>query len=186
MYIYLSDFLFFPFFLGREQFCFLPIIFGLYFKGKKKKATMPGPKMGPRPTDFDEDVIRQSPTFIKWAHLEPGQVLRYACREFVKGHEDDEERLMRRIMIARRNNIRDHTVLKQARAKRNPLKKRHRTAAATVSDEQVAGEMDTPAVEATRSYRAWMELKDGEEFVVRWTLSLASFASSIVNLMKQF
>lgn len=127
---------------------------------------MPGPKMGPRPPDFDEDVIRQSPTFIKWEQLDIGERLRYACRDFVKGHEDDEERLMRRIMIARRNNIRDHTVLKQARAKRNPLKKRHRTAAATVSDEQVASEMDAPAVEATRSYRVWMELKDGDEFVV--------------------
>lgn len=127
---------------------------------------MPGPKMGPRPSDFDEDVIRQSPTFIKWEQLEMGERLRYACREFIKGQEDDEERLMRRIMIARRNNIRDHTVLKQARANRNPSKKRLRAAAATVSDEQIASEMDGPAVEATRSYRFWMELKEGGEFVV--------------------
>ncbi|GAX29320.1 hypothetical protein FisN_16Hu246 [Fistulifera solaris] len=126
---------------------------------------MPGPRMGPRPNDFDEFVIRQSPTFIKWEQLEIGERLRYACREFVKGQEDDEERLMRRIMIARRNNIRDHTVLKQARAKRNPSKKRHRITAHPLSDEQVASEMDGPAVEATRSYRVWMELKDGEEFV---------------------
>jgi hypothetical protein len=122
--------------------------------------------MGPRPADFDEFVIRQSPTFIKWEQLEIGERLRYACREFVKGQEDDEERLMRRIMIARRNNVRDHTVLKQARAKRNPSKKRHRITPHPLSDEQVASEMDGPAVEATRSYRVWMELKDGEEFVV--------------------
>lgn len=58
--------------------------------------------MGPRPPDFDEVVIRQSPTFVKWAGLEFGQKLRYACREFTKGQPEDEERLMRRIMIARR------------------------------------------------------------------------------------
>lgn len=71
--------------------------------------------MGPRPADFDEQVIRQSPTFVKWARLGVGEKLRYACREFVKGHGDDEERLMRRIMIARRNNLRDHETLKRAR-----------------------------------------------------------------------
>lgn len=76
---------------------------------------MPGPKMGPRPHDFDEHVIRMSPTFLKWMQLQPGQKLRYACREFVKDKGDDEERLMRRIMIARRNNIRDHETLKKAR-----------------------------------------------------------------------
>jgi hypothetical protein len=76
---------------------------------------MPGPKMGVRPADFDEDVIRQSPTFMKWARLELGEKLKYACREFVKGHAEDEERLMRRIMIARRNNLRDHETLKKAR-----------------------------------------------------------------------
>lgn len=129
---------------------------------------MPGPKMGPRASDFDEELVRQSPTFIKWEQLETGQVLRYACREFFKGLDnDDEERLMRRIMIARRNNLRDHTVLKKARAKRNPSKKRNRTATTTVTDEQVASEMDSPAVEATRSYKAWMQLNDGDEFVVR-------------------
>lgn len=71
--------------------------------------------MGPRPVDFDEEIIRQSPTFIKWLSLQTGEKLRYACREFVKDYGDDEERLMRRIMIARRNNLRDHEVLKQAR-----------------------------------------------------------------------
>jgi hypothetical protein len=72
--------------------------------------------MGPRPADFDESVVRQSPTFHKWLSLNVGERLRYACRDFVKGHGDDEERLMRRIMIARRNNLRDHDALKRARA----------------------------------------------------------------------
>ena len=76
---------------------------------------MPGPKMGSRPPDFDEELIRKAPTFQKWLTLKLGQKLRYACREFVKGEGDDEERLMRRIMIARRNNLRDHEMLKRAR-----------------------------------------------------------------------
>lgn len=76
---------------------------------------MPGPKMGPRPRDFDAELVRRSPTFLKWENLSPGGKLRYACREFVKGQGDDEERLMRRIMIARRNNVRDHQALKWAR-----------------------------------------------------------------------
>jgi hypothetical protein len=76
---------------------------------------MPGPKMGPRPADFDEQLVRQSPTYLKWSALADGEKLRYACREFIKGHGDDDERLMRRIMIARRNNIRDHETLKKAR-----------------------------------------------------------------------
>ena len=71
--------------------------------------------MGPRPPDFDEDIIKKSPTFKKWMQLEAGASLKYACRTFIKAHGDDEERLMRRIMIARRNNLRDHAVLKQAR-----------------------------------------------------------------------
>jgi len=76
---------------------------------------MPGPKMGPRPRDFDEELVRRSPTFGKWECLGAGKKLRYACREFLKGYGDDEERLMRRIMIARRNNVRDHETLKLAR-----------------------------------------------------------------------
>jgi hypothetical protein len=76
---------------------------------------MPGPKMGARPRDFDEELVRRSPTYRKWECLAPGERLRYACREFLKGHGDDEERLMRRIMIARRNNVRDHDALKLAR-----------------------------------------------------------------------
>jgi hypothetical protein len=76
---------------------------------------MPGPKMGARSRDFDEELVRRSPTYRKWECLAPGERLRYACREFLKGHGDDEERLMRRIMIARRNNVRDHDALKLAR-----------------------------------------------------------------------
>mmetsp|Transcript_29820 Transcript_29820/g.54611 ORF Transcript_29820/g.54611 Transcript_29820/m.54611 type:complete len:389 (-) Transcript_29820:56-1222(-) len=76
---------------------------------------MPGPKMGARPPDFDESLVRQAPTFIRWMSLPDGHKLRYACRDFIRGHSDDEERLMRRIMIARRNNIRDHEMLKRAR-----------------------------------------------------------------------
>ncbi len=72
-------------------------------------------KLGPRPKDFDEAKVRASPTFKKWMALQPGQDLRYACREYVKGFDDDEERLMRRIMIARRNNLKDHATLKRAR-----------------------------------------------------------------------
>lgn len=79
---------------------------------------MPG-RLGPRPSDWDEPGIRASPTFLKWMALQPGQSLRYACLDFVKGYEDDEERLMRRIMIARRNNLKDHELLKRARAKNN-------------------------------------------------------------------
>lgn len=143
---------------------------------------MPGPKMGPRPPDFDEDVIRQSPTMIRWGQLEVGAKLRYACREFVKGNGDDEERLMRRIMIARRNNLRDHQTLKRARKiahkepddSSNKAPKLDETGTTTVrrrrpstlfSDSEVAKEMDVSAVEATRSYQAWLKLPTGEEFV---------------------
>ncbi|KAG7368823.1 hypothetical protein IV203_031566 [Nitzschia inconspicua] len=178
---------------------------------------MAGPVMGPRPLDFDEEVIRKSPTFRKWMDIPPGGKLRYACRDFIKGHEDDEERLMRRIMIARRNNIRDHEQLKQARQivkKKQQNKKeqgetektnngkaaagynniqetndnlsegstvsleedsasgrlmnvpseRKRRYSTVFSDAEVAREMDVPAVEATRSYKAWAELPDGSKF----------------------
>lgn len=166
---------------------------------------MPGPKMGPRPADFDEEVIRQSPTFLRWMQLETSQKLRYACREFVKDHGDDEERLMRRIMIARRNNIRDHETLKRARRQTKPTpgsggssigtaeaaaaaaaskaaaniasaaaaaaaaaeesNRRSRRPPSSFSDSQVEKEMDTPAVAATRSYRSWLGLPDGAEFI---------------------
>ena len=77
---------------------------------------MPGPKMGERPDDFDEELVRKAPTFKKWEKLQNGETLSYACRQFTKGAENDEERLMRRIMIARRNNLKEHKVLKKARA----------------------------------------------------------------------
>jgi len=145
--------------------------------------------MGPRPVDFDESIVRQSPTFLKWLQLKAGERLRYACRDFIKGHGVDEERLMRRIMIARRNNLRDHEALKRARAAtlekqqktiavenaapsfqiisegaKNTYKKR-KVRSPMVSDAQVVDEMDVLAVEATRSYRLWRSLKGGEEFI---------------------
>lgn len=164
---------------------------------------MPGPKMGPRPLDFDEEMIRHSPTFVKWMNLLDGQKLRYACRVFIKGHENDEERLMRRIMIARRNNLRDHETLKKARltvlgtsssnganqdahAVGNtstttagtetqavptvivappPPANRRRRPQSSMSDQQVEQEMDVPAVTMTRSYKAWLALPNGAEFV---------------------
>ena len=160
--------------------------------------------MGPRPPDFDEHLIQQSPTFIRWNQLQPGEKLRYACREFIKGQGDDAERLMRRIMIARRNNIRDHQTLKRARQIAvKPNSDNHNMeehdpkigrvdhseggggAVATIHhpvpvptpttrkrrpstmfcDNEVVREIDVPAVEATRSYQAWMTLPDGAEFV---------------------
>ena len=123
--------------------------------------------MGARPPDFDEEMIKQSPTYIKWTSLPNGTKLRYACRDFVKGNGDDEERLMRRIMIARRNNLKDHDKLKQARIHTStPANKKRRVAnsISRLSDTQVAKEMDVAAVEGTRSYKVWNELADGEEF----------------------
>jgi hypothetical protein len=188
--------------------------------------------MGPRPADFDEEEIKKSPTFRKWMDVPAGGKLRYACRDFVKGHEDDEERLMRRIMIARRNNVRDHEKLKRARSiasqkqrqqrqqqnrngngghtksntkehntdeeskfaakKDDPVEKpavstdqesivtmlvepssqqRKRRYSTVFSDAEVATEMDVQAVEATRSYRTWMELPDGSRFVYNQTFT---------------
>jgi len=110
--------------------------------------------------------VKQSPTFKRWQSLREGEKLKYACREFIKGHEDDEERLMRRIMIARRNNVRDHETLKKARKmQKRPPEERRRKAALVLSDHTVEREMDVVAVEATRSYRRWMNLREGEEFV---------------------
>jgi hypothetical protein len=71
--------------------------------------------MGPRPADFNEEEVKKAPTWRKWLSVPAGSTLRYACRDFVKGNAGDEERLMRRIMIARRNNIKDHEALKRAR-----------------------------------------------------------------------
>jgi hypothetical protein len=182
---------------------------------RHKNRLFPGPKMKPRPPDFDEELVRKAPTFLKWMALPDGESLTYACRTFVKGHGDDEERLMRRIMIARRNNLKDHAVLKRARALEaervreeeeeqvqqvetiaaeaanvdfnesssslehhqeqqepptypssttNPsgTKKRHVPGKLRPSDHEILSEMDIPAVEATRSYRKWLSLSDGQ------------------------
>jgi hypothetical protein len=91
---------------------------------------------------------------------------------------------MRRIMIARRNNLKDHATLKKARAiivdkissnsnstsSSQPSTKKRRTTPSSssggaLSDAQVTKEMDVVAVEATRSYRKWQTLQDGEEFL---------------------
>jgi hypothetical protein len=100
-------------------------------------------QMGPRPADFDEDVIRQSPTFQKWISLQTGEILRYACREFTKDKGQDEERLMRRIMIARRNNLRDHEVLKRAR------KHSHHASATTFASSPMKTTTNAPSEAAT-------------------------------------
>lgn len=174
--------------------------------------------MGKRPADFDEEGIRKARTFQKWLTLKDGETLKYACRIFQKGNENDEERLMRRIMIARRNNVRDHEILKKARevvvkekdeytldttsspypADSVAIASIPRSMAARVNrddDDDLNGDislsdkmmttkpitihkkpkkgssstsaeerMDEAAVKATRSYRAWLELEDGEEF----------------------
>jgi len=137
--------------------------------------------MGPRPADFDEQLVKQSPTYTKWAALQQGGKIRYACREFIKGRPNDEERLMRRIMIARRNNIRDHEVLKKARSVMQvgqivkpldvvepslPKQLRIRRPASVFADSVVEKEMDVAAVEKTRSYRTWILLEEGQEFIV--------------------
>merc|ERR1712129_110180 len=103
-----------------------------------------------RPSDFDETTIRKSPTFIKWNNLREGDTLRYACRDFTKGYGEDEERLMRRIMIRRRHNVRDHETLKEARRCYIEAKD------STIIFHE---EMDVPAVESTRSFRKWLLLK---------------------------
>ena len=46
-----------------------------------------------------------------------------------------------------------------------PETSRKRRQPSLFSDAYVAKEMDVPAVVATRSYRAWLKLEDGEEFV---------------------
>jgi len=165
--------------------------------------------MGPRPADFNEELVRKAPTFKNWEKLAPGERMKYACREFIKGEADDEERLMRRIMIARRNNLKDHAVIKKMRAaeansrgvdvtelkkrrkvKRdmskedqeevvqlpplppsNPSGTKPRRVAGTIqpSDQEILHEMDVPAVEATRSYKKWQALPDGEKFVYNQT-----------------
>lgn len=65
--------------------------------------------------------------------------LRYACRDFIKGRGEDEERLMRRIMITRRNNVKEHKLLKKAR------KRQHEQQWATQSALRMQGSSQTPA-----------------------------------------
>jgi len=131
--------------------------------------------------------------------LNPGQFLTYAGRSFTKGGEDDEEKLMRRIMIARRNNVKDHEVLKKARAVEalklleepttggahllavgkangdtipsNPSGTKRRRVAGEhqFNDDEILAQMDIPAVEATRSYKKWLTLADGESFTYNQT-----------------
>lgn len=165
--------------------------------------------MGPRPPDFNEELVRRAPTFKNWEKLAKGERMTYACREFIKGEGDDEERLMRRIMIARRNNLKDHAVIKKMRAaeansrgvdvtelkkrrkvKRemtkmeqeelgqlpplppsNPSGTKPRRVAGTIqpTDQEILQEMDVLAVEATRSYKKWLALPDGEKFVYNQT-----------------
>ena len=154
--------------------------------------------MGERPLDFDEIVVKQTPTYQKWLQLKEGKVLRYSSRDFRKGNTKDEERLMRRINIARRNNTRDQERLKRARRDANEVqqtkeenknsgaeggpnanKKARRSQLSPPQDNQVQKkkmtktakkddifrrEMDMSAVQATRSYKAWSKLEDGEEF----------------------
>jgi hypothetical protein len=99
------------------------------------------------------------------------------------------------IMIARRNNLKDHGILKQARKLRprpfvssssstttipirptTPALLAAAVAAATApppspsySDAQVRAEMDVEAVRKTRSYRHWETLRPGESFLYNQT-----------------
>ncbi|KAL3923932.1 MAG: hypothetical protein SGILL_001354 [Bacillariaceae sp.] len=171
--------------------------------------------MKARPADFNEEEVKKSPTFRKWMEAPEGTSIRYACREFIKGSVDDEERLMRRIMIARRNNMKDHASLKRAKelaqkqeqqqqqkgkasqqgpvreetnggdlpddvnvnqdssltntmnndsgevdASKQQKKRRYTT---IFTDAEIAEEMDGPAVVATRTYKTWKALQDGDE-----------------------
>eukprot|EP01083_Nonionella_stella_P132108 401578_1 len=45
-----------------------------------------------------------------------------------------------------------------------PPPKKKRGNAYVMTDEEVMREMDVPAVEATRSFKSWLDLEDGEEF----------------------
>ena len=50
-----------------------------------------------RPAEFDEDKIRNLPTFQTWRKSAVGAKLKYGKGEFIKGRGNDEERLMRRL-----------------------------------------------------------------------------------------
>ena len=93
---------------------------------------------------------------------------------------------MRRIMIARRNNLRDHAILKRARAQTGqdekpvkpkideaetvpPPKKKQRGNTYAMTDEEVIREMDVPSVEGTRSFKTWLRLEPGQTFTYNQT-----------------
>ena len=121
-------------------------------------------KMGERPKDFDEEMCKKAPTYKKWSSLKNGEELRYACRYFKKGSVVDEERLLRRIMIARRNNVKQHKLLLEVTKESREESKENPKECYKQSDAQVSKEMDHKAVEQTRSYRKWMKLADGYVF----------------------
>mmetsp|Transcript_58781 Transcript_58781/g.70731 ORF Transcript_58781/g.70731 Transcript_58781/m.70731 type:complete len:234 (+) Transcript_58781:326-1027(+) len=155
---------------------------------------MPGSRMRERPKDFDEELVKRAPTFKKWEALKNGEKMRYFSREFIKGRENDEERIMRRIMIARRNNIRDHEMVKKARASKKqkvnkensdkflgkgskneidqvsseplivPGSIKKRKFPCSVPTNPYTAEMDEQAVQETRSYKAWRALENGQVF----------------------
>ena len=143
---------------------------------------MAGKKLGPRPDDFDEVSIRNSPTFQKWLALSPGKELLYASRSFIRGGVDDEERLMRRIMIRRRVNLREHDCLKLARKEVKVAQQTACSSSTAASSSSSSGressnqeeddeemEMDIKAVTSTRSYRRWALLPPGTSFVYNHT-----------------
>ena len=161
--------------------------------GLNNNKPMAGKKLGPRPDDFDEVSIRNSPTFQKWLALSPGKELLYASRSFVRGGVDDEERLMRRIMIRRRVNLREHDCLKLARKEVKVAQQTacsSSTAASTACSTSTAAsasssssgressnqevdddemEMNMEAVTSTRSYRRWTLIPPGTSFVYNHT-----------------
>ena len=150
--------------------------------GLNNNKPMAGKKLGPRPDDFDEVSIRNSPTFQKWLALSPGKELLYASRSFVRGGVDDEERLMRRIMIRRRVNLREHDCLKLARREVKIAQQTACSSSTAASASSSSGressnqevdddemEMNMEAVTSTRSYRLWALLPPGTSFVYNHT-----------------
>ena len=124
------------------------------------------PKIGPRPKDFDETMVRRSPTFQQWMALQPGTVLEYSGHSFTKGKSDDEERLMRRIMMVRRKNLANQDKVNSAKRARYDASLVHRSGDRTTrrTNDDYLNEMDVAAVEATRSYKKWAALPDGATF----------------------
>ena len=72
----------------------------------------------------------------------------------LKGENDDNS-----------NDNKDDETMTVASASSGTATIRKRRPACLFSDAQVAKEMDADAVVATRSYRAWLDLADGAEFV---------------------